>query len=191
MSVQSETFVTPEEYLAGEADAAHKSEYHEGRIAALPGASPAHSAITTNVAGELRIQFKGRPYRVFANHLRIKVEGTTFYTYPDVVVICDQPLIALEGERPNTVLNPLLIVEVMSEATETADRHVKPDHYRQIPTLREYVIVSESTPEITSYLRAGTTGTWVRTTIRNPGELLYLASIDCHLTIDDVYAPGG
>jgi Uma2 family endonuclease len=189
MSVANETYISPEQYLAGETDADVKNEYHRGVVAALPGASPEHTEITANVAGELRLQFKGRPYRVFANHLRIKVGATSFYTYPDVVVICDQPIIALEGERPNTVLNPILIVEVMSEATTAADQGKKFDNYRHIPTLREYILVSELESKIVSFLRPEAGDDWERTEVSAPNDLLYLTSVDCTLAIADIYPP--
>jgi Uma2 family endonuclease len=189
MSVkEDEIYVSPEEYLAGETYPNAHHEYHDGMIAALPGASPEHIAITTNVAGDLRMQLLGRPYRVFANHLRIKVEASRYYTYPDIVVICDHPIIALEGEQPNTVINPILIVEVTSDATEAADHTEKRDRYQQIPSLREYIVIGHREPNLVSYLRPTEGTEWIRSEVRAEKALLYLASIDCTLTLSDVYA---
>lgn len=189
MSVkENEIYISPEEYLAGETYPNAHHEYHDGMIAALPGASPEHIAITTNVAGDLRMQLLGRPYRVFANHLRIKSEAACFYTYPDIVVICDHPILALEGEQPNTVVNPILIVEVTSDATEMADRTEKLGCYQLIPGLREYVLIGHREPTIVSYLRPTEGNEWIRTEVSAEKALLYLASIDCSLTVADVYA---
>jgi Uma2 family endonuclease len=187
MSVEQTDFISPEQYLAGETDADRKHEYCDGMIAALPGASAEHKAITSTVAGDLRLQLLGRPYRVFANHLRIKVEATRFYTYPDIVVICSDPIIALEGERPNTVVNPILILEVTSDATEAADETDKLRHYQTIPTLREYIVIRHRAPGIVSHLRTER-GEWIRTEVSQPESFLYIASIDCTLTVQEVYS---
>src|SRR5919198_4874617 len=118
---------TPEEYLALERAARHKSEYVNGRIYALAGASRAHNLIVVNVSAELRAQLRGRPCETYASDMRVKVSQTGLYTYPDVVVVCGEP--RFEDAQVDTLLNPTVIIEVLSESTESYDRGEKFAHY--------------------------------------------------------------
>jgi Uma2 family endonuclease len=139
MSTQPKTFISPEQYLAIERKAERKSEYFNGEMFAMAGASESHVLIVTNVVAELREQLRGRPYTVYSTDLRVKVSPTGLYTYPDVVVVCGQPQFA--DDQRDTLLNPTLIVEVLSESTQDYDRGEKFEHYRSIASFHEYVLI--------------------------------------------------
>jgi len=132
--------LTEAEYLALERSAPFKSEFFDGEMFAMAGGSPMHSLMGANLIGELRSKLKGGPCRPFTSDLRIKIEATGLFTYPDVSVICG-PLHFVEG-TDDTVVNPTLIVEVLSDSTEAYDRGEKFQHYRQMPSLKEYLLLA-------------------------------------------------
>src|SRR5947209_20458068 len=115
MSRQAKTFVTPEEYLSLERQAEHKSEYYDGEIFAMTGASRKHNLITTNILGSLWQQLKGKPCEVYPSDMRVRVPSANLYTYPDIVVVCGEP--QFEDEQVDTLLNPTLLIEVLSRST--------------------------------------------------------------------------
>src|ERR1700759_2240823 len=123
MSSQTKVFVSPVDYLAAERRSESRSEYYKGEVFAMTGASANHNLITLNIGSELRIQLKGRDCRVFANDLRVKIQATGLYTYPDVVATCGK--LQFEDKYSDTLLNPVLIVEVLSKSTYNYDRSTK------------------------------------------------------------------
>jgi len=133
--------VTPAEYLARERAASVKSEYFKGEMIATAGGSPNHSLIAANFIGETRQSLKDRPCAVFSSDLRIKVEATGLYTYPDATIVCGD--LEFDDEVGDTVVNPTVIVEVLSESTEKYDRGRKANHYRQIASLKELILISQ------------------------------------------------
>ena len=139
MSLQPKPRLTPEDYLALERSADFKSEYFDGEIFAMTGASEPHNTIVANTLSEIRQQLKKRPCKVYANDMRVKVDPTGLYTYPDVVVVCGKA--RLEDAHLDTLLNPTLIVEVLSDSTEAYDRGRKFEHYRKLESLAEYVLI--------------------------------------------------
>jgi Uma2 family endonuclease len=179
----AQPLVTPAEYLALERSAREKSEYVNGRIYAMSGASRLHNLISLNVAGELRSQLRGRPCEAYVNDMRVKVQRTGMYTYPDVVAVCEEP--RLEDAEFDTLLNPSVIVEVLSPSTESYDRGEKFAHYRRLDSLREYVLVAQVTRRIEHFRRRGEH--WVLTEISDPGGELSLSSIGCVLKLADIY----
>src|SRR5258707_2381932 len=138
--------LTEAEYLELEAAAEFKSEFFEGEMFAMAGGTPQHSLIATNLAAEFRDQLKTRPCVPYNADLRIKIEASGLCTYPDLSVICG-PLQFAEG-TDDTVVNPALLVEVLSDSTEGYDRGKKFEHYRQILTLQEYLLVGQKEPRI-------------------------------------------
>src|SRR3954451_2302339 len=128
MSAVTKPKLTPAEYLAVERKAAFKSEYLRGEMFAMAAASEEHCLIKDNLAGEVRQQLKGGPCRVVTSDLRVKVDVTGLYTYPDVVIYCDGP--QFEDDTFDPLLNPRAIVEVLSDSTERYDRGTKFRHYR-------------------------------------------------------------
>ena len=131
---------TPEEYLALERQAEYRSEFFHGEIFAMAGASREHNLIAGNVSRELGNQLKGRPCETYQSDMRVKVSDTGLYTYPDVVVACGE--LAFEDDEVDTLLNPTLLIEVLSESTESYDRGKKFGYYRTIQSLAEYLLVA-------------------------------------------------
>ena len=184
MSLQPKPRLTPEDYLALERSADFKSEYFNGEIFAMTGASESHNTITVNVSSEIRQQLKKRPCKVYANDMRVKVDPTGLYTYPDVVVTCGKA--QFDDTHLDTLLNPILIVEVLSDSTEAYDRGRKFEHYRKLDSLVEYVLIAQNRPHIESYRRQADQQ-WL---LRECSELdgtLRLLSIDCDLALAEVY----
>ena len=139
------------EYLAVERAADFKSEFFDGEMFAMSGGTPMHSLIATNLAREIGNQLKGRPCVPFNSDLRLKIIATGLCTYPDLSVVCG-PL-ELAGAEDDVIVNPTLLAEVLSDSTEAYDRGKKFEHYRQIPTLKEYLLVSQKEPRIEQFLR--------------------------------------
>ena len=135
------TRFTPEEYLAMERQANFKSQYDGGFVTAMAGASKAHNLIVLNTGGEIRAQLKGRPCVAFASDMRLCINKTGLYTYPDVMAVCGKAQY-LDSEV-DTLLNPSMIAEVLSESTESYDRGRKFRHYEQTSSLKEYVLISQ------------------------------------------------
>jgi Uma2 family endonuclease len=135
MSHQIKPYISPEEYLALERKAEYKSEYLDGEIFAMTGASRKHNLISANVLGELRQQLKGNPCEAYASDMRVKVSATGLYTYPDVVVVCREP--EFEDDYIDTLLNPTLLVEILSQSTERYDRIAKSSYYKTLGSLAE------------------------------------------------------
>src|ERR1017187_5873973 len=151
MSTLPKTYLTPEQYLEIERKAEFKSEYYQGEMFAMAGARWAHNLILLNLASELRQQLRSRPCSVTSSDMRVRVNAKGLYTYPDVVVVCGEPQFL--DERRDTLLNPTLIVEVLSESTEQYDRGRKFEHYRPLESLAEYLLVSSERVSVERYTR--------------------------------------
>lgn len=178
-----QTYLTPEEYLTFERKATTKSEYLRGQIIAMSGASFAHNFITADIVTHLNIQLMGGECQVAASDMRVKATQTASYFYPDVVVICGEP--RAEDDNFDILLNPTLIVEVLSPSTEAYDRGEKFEHYQHIASLKEYILVSQDKVHVEQYRRQGEQ--WLLTEFREIEEVLSLLSIGCELRLQDVY----
>jgi Uma2 family endonuclease len=184
MSSQVQQQYTPEEYLALERQAQCKSEYYAGEIFAMAGASRWHNLIVTNVLRELSLQLKGRPCTTYHSDMRVKVSPTGLYTYPDVTVVCGEA--QFEDNQQDTLLNPMLIVEVVSESTEAYDRGGKFAHYRKLTSLMEYVLITQTKPHIEHYVRQPD-NRWLLAEADSLQDTLHLPSIDYRLALAEVY----
>ena len=184
MSSQAQKRYTAEEYLALERQAQYKSEYCAGEIFAMAGASRWHNLIVANVIGELRSQLKGRPCTTYPSDMRVKISPTGLYTYPDVTVVCGEA--QFEDTRQDTLLNPTLIVEVLSESTEAYDRGGKFAHYRKLPTLLEYVLITQTKPHIEHYIRQPD-NRWLLEEAEGLHGTVHFPAIDCHLSLAEAY----
>jgi Uma2 family endonuclease len=184
MSTQPTIYLTPEEYLAMERKAEYKSEYIDGEIVAMTGASRTHNLIVFNIAREIGRQLRGRPCEGYANDMRVRIPSTRLYTYPDVVVVCDEP--EFEDDQVDTLLNPTLIIEVLSESTELYDRGKKFGFYRTIDSLAEYLLVAQDEQRIEKYLRQPD-GRWLLSEHRPPEDAVELISVQCSLVLMEVY----
>ncbi len=184
MSSVAKTFLTPQEYLARERRADFRSEFYRGEMFAMAGATWEHTLIKDNLAGETRNHLKGGPCRVLTSDLRVKVSATGLYTYPDIVVVCDEP--QFEDNMFDTLLNPRVVVEVLSDSTEKYDRGTKFAHYRQIPSVQEYVMVTQDRPLIERYVRQDD-GTWVLTVFSDLEQTFAFGCIDVQVALADIY----
>ncbi len=185
MSVQPKHYYSPEEYLELERAAEYKSEYFDGEIFAMGGASPRHVLIVTNVAGELRSGLRDRPCTVYSTDLRVRVSPNGLHTYPDIVVVCGE--LEFHDDNRDTLTNPLLIIEVLSKTTKNYDRGEKFEQYRMIPALAEYVLIAQDRTHVEQYFKQ-TGDTWVLSETYDPHAVILLRSIDCRLDLTEVYA---
>lgn len=175
--------MTPEEYLKFERESDVKHEYLDGEIFAMAGASKNHNRIQATVMGMLYTQFAGRPCESFGSDQRVKVDAT-FYTYPDISVVCGEA--EFDESELDTLLNPTVIIEILSPTTEIYDRGKKFQQYRELESLQEYVLIAQDTMRIEHYLRQGEQ--WLLTDARGPDAVVALPSIGCELKLSDVYA---
>ncbi len=174
---------TLQEYLERESVAEFRSEYVNGETFAMAEASRRHALIVTNLVAEIREKLRGRPCNVYSNDVRLQVPATGLYTYPDVMVTCgDEEVAAGSGD---TILNPVLIVEVLSPWTRDYDRGEKFEHYRALPRLREYLTVAQSKPHAEQWVRQ-TDGRWLLTE-HHGSAILCLVSIGELLGLDALY----
>jgi Uma2 family endonuclease len=184
MSTHSKTFLTPEQYLEIERKAEFKSEYYQGQVFAMSGAQESHVLIAGNAFGELRQQLRQRPCRVYSNDMRLCVTPAGLYTYPDVTVVCGKPEF-LDAEV-DTLLNPTVIIEVLSKSTEAYDRGQKFKLYRPLPSLTDYLLLSSR--EVGAELFTHQTdGQWVLTERDKLEDSIEFKSIDCRLSLADIY----
>jgi Uma2 family endonuclease len=184
LSRQAKKFVTPNDYLALERKAEYKNEYFDGEIFAMVGASRRHNLITTNVVSELHRQLRGRPCEVYPSDMRVRIPSANVYTYPDAVVVCGEP--RFEDEAVDTLLNPTVIVEVLSKSTASYDRTVKFGFYRTLESLAEYLLIAQDAFLVEHYVRQPD-GRWMLTDIRTREGAVELDSIKCSLRLRDVY----
>jgi len=183
MSSQPKSLVTSEEYLALERAAEYKSEYYKGEVFAFAGASEWHNLITANLVATIHRQLRSSPCRAYPSDMRISIPQTPHYTYADVVVVCGQT--QLEDDFKDNLLNPIVIIEVLSPSTESYDRGKKFESYQRIASLMEYVLVSQDRPRIEQFLRQPD-GRWLYSETSAEGSIK-LTSIDCELSLNDVY----
>ena len=184
MAAQPRAGVSVAEYLAFERASAEKHEYHDGAIVAMVGASNAHNDIVGNVYTSLRTRLKPGPCRVKFSDLRVRVPNARLFTYPDLTVVCGKQ--QFSDERQDTLLNPQLIVEVLSPSTEAYDRGTKFQYYREIESLREYLLIAQDKARIELFSRQ-TGGLWTLSEAIGQGSTLRLAALDCVLPLSEVY----
>lgn len=176
--------MTEAEYLQFERAHELKHEFHAGEVLAMTGASRAHNLICTNLVITLGTQLRGQPCEVYANDMRVRVQPARLYTYPDISVACDEP--QFTDDHVDTLINPTLIIEVLSPSTERYDRGRKFQHYREVSSLREYVLIAQDSPRIERFLRRDS-GLWELTDAHGLDASLNLESIGCTLTLADAY----
>jgi Uma2 family endonuclease len=183
MATQPVPWFTPEEYLALERKAETKSEYVDGLLVAMSGATRAHILITVNLVRELSQQLRGRPCEVYAQDMRVRIAEGGMYAYPDVAAVCGEP--EFEDNEFDVLLNPTLVVEVLSDSTEGYDRGLKSARYRRRASLQEYVLVAQDRVSVERYSRQGEQ--WVLTEATGLDDVMELPSIGCALSLRDVY----
>jgi Uma2 family endonuclease len=184
MSTQPKTLLTEEQYLEIERAAETKSEFFEGELFAMAPTGAPHNRLVWNLIAELGTQLRSGPCHGYPCDMRVRVPSSGLYTYPDVVVACGEPKY-LDG-RQDTLLNPSLIVEVLSPSTEAYDRGRKFEQYASVPSLSEYLLVASDRIHLDLYARQATGG-WLRTSASGPDGALDLASVGCRVTVSSLY----
>jgi len=176
--------LTSTEYLVIERAAETRSDFFEGEMFAMAGTTKNHARIVINLGGELRAKLKGRTCEPFATDLRIKVQANSLYTYPDLLVARGEQF--FEDDQLDTLLNPTLLIEVLSDSTERYDRVKKFDLYRALPSLQEYVLVSQSEPRIEQLLHRPNEE-WTLRITTDPTAVISLPSIGCEIPLAKIY----
>ena len=184
MSTAPSRRLTEAEYLAIERQAETKSEFYDGEMFAMAGARRNHNVIVTNVIRELSEQLRKGPCEVYPGDMRVKVAKTGLYAYPDVVVACSDPRFL--DDEVDTLLNPTLVVEVLSESTARYVRNLKSRLYRKLPSLRQYVIVEQDEALVEVYTRSSD-GEWTLKDASKLSESVTLKSIGCKLSLATIY----
>ena len=184
MAVQPRVEITPEEYLAAERQADFKSEYFAGEVFAMAGASYAHNLIVANVIAELRQQLKGQDCAVVPSDLRLWIESAEHYLYPDVTVVCGEP--RFTDEHVDTLINPRLVVEVLSKSTKDFDRGEKFTLYRTLPSFAEYFLIAQDRHHVEHFARQAD-GRWLLTDIDQVADTVALTSIEGQLALAEIY----
>ena len=183
-AVPKPKMLTVAEYLAIEREAAFKSEFYDGEMLAMAGASPPHNIIKDNVIGELHSQLKGGPCRSYSSDQRVKVTPTGLYTYPDIVLVCGLP--QYDPADPNTLTNPQVILEVLSPETAEYDRGTKFRHYQQLASVQEVVFISQDAMKVERFVRQPGES-WLLTTFDDPTGPFALVSVPVTVLLADVY----
>jgi Uma2 family endonuclease len=177
---------TYEEYLALEQEGGIKLEFYDGLILAMAGGTPRHSLLAANAGRFIAnaLDKNGRPCQVFNSDLKVHIELLRKAFYPDVKVVCGAPLFS--ALDPQALVNPLLIVEVLSPHTASFDRGAKFHAYRSLPSLREYFLISQDEPALGIYFRSEA-GLWDIKQYEGAEGKLFLQSLDCEIDMQDLY----
>ena len=180
LAVNRPPLISEAEYLAGERMALDKHEYFDGSVIQMAGVTRRHNLLTGNIACRLGNQLEGKLCETYSNDMRVKIQGKSRYTYPDVVVVCGEPQF-LDNEF-DTLLNPLLIVEVLSVSSRKYDFSEKFRDYRSIESFAEYLLIAQDSRDVNHFVKRE--AIW---TIQEVGERIELTSIGCVLTLDEIY----
>lgn len=180
---QLDTPTTPEEYLAFERQSTEKHEFVDGIVYAMSGASLRHNQITVNLVAELREKFKGRNCQSMTSDMRVKINETD-YVYPDVIAVCGE--IELEDNVFDTLLNPTVIIEILSKSTAKYDKDKKMVLYQNLSTVQDYVLVAQDQYRIEHYQRRSQ-NQWLLTVLTEPEQILDLQSVDVKVLVQDIY----
>lgn len=185
MTLAQETpYYSPEEYLELEVNSEIRHEYINGLIIPMTGGTPNHNQLAGNFYAMLNFALKRQPYQVFVTDQRLSIPSRKIHTYPDIMVV-KTPLEYQEG-RTDTLVNPVMIAEVLSKSTKGYDRDEKFAAYRTIPTLQEYILIDQYTMHIEQYFKTDN-NQWIFSEFTDGNINLNLASISCQMTLSDIY----
>ena len=177
--------MTVSEYFAHERTALNKSEFYDGELFAMAGASVPHNRIKENLSGEFHARLKGSSCQSFSSDQRVLVDRTGLYTYPDLVIVCGE--LQYDPLNEDTITNPQVIIEVLSDSTERYDRTTKFRMYQQISSLQEYILVSQQEPVCERFVRQGD-GTWALRAFVGREATLELFTVDAQVKLADIFA---
>lgn len=178
------THFSPEEYLEQEVKAEFRSEYRNGEIIPMPGGTPNHNRLARNFCSDVNTQLENNGYEAFVNDMRVWIPSYKLFTYPDVMVIQGEPKL-LEG-RKDTLLDPLVIVEVLSDSTELYDRTEKFEMYRSLGSLKEYLLVSQYRIRVDQYA-LNSRGEWIFRDYEGEDDVLKLVSLPFEIKLGQLY----
>ena len=184
LAQQKPRLYTAKEYLVLEREAEFRHEYLDGEIFEMAGANKRHNLISINMIRVIGNQILDRECSVYGSDMRIRIPVMETYTYPDVVALCGPE--EFEDETEDNLLNPALIVEVLSKSTEAYDRGAKFEHYQTIESFREYVLITQEPFRVEQFVRRDTS-TWTYFEFRSADDVVKLASIDCEICLRDIY----
>jgi len=184
MSTPPGCYLSPTQYLAKERKAEFKSQYYRGEMFAMAGASREHNLIVGNLVREIGNALKDRRCEVYPSDMRVKVTATGLYTYPDATVVCGDP--EFEDDQFDTLTNTTVLFEVLSDSTESWDRGGTFRHYRDIPSLKEYVMVTQDRADVERYIRQ-TDGGWLLQEIESTEASVRFDSIDAMVPLAEIY----
>ncbi len=184
MDKELKTFISPEDYLEIERQAEYKSEYYNGEMFAFAGAGFNHNIIAVNITTFLNNQLRSKSCIVFNSDMRLFVEAFNLYTYPDVMIVCGK--VNFLDDNKDNVLNPLMIIEILSKSTESYDRGKKFEFYRSIPSLKEYVLVSSDRPLVEIFTK-NEKNLWVLSDEKNLENLVKISSIGLDVPLKEIY----
>ena len=185
MSGLPKRYFTPAEYLELECKADYKSQYVAGEIYAMSGAQSAHVLIQCNLIAALHNLFRGKGCNVFSSDMRVKAQRGELYTYPDASALCGKAEFDFSS-KPESLLNPQVIFEVLSPSTEAFDRGEKFARYRRLESLADYVLVASEQMRVEHFVRQ-TGGDWLLTEYNQPEHRVPLRSVDCELPLSEIY----
>ena len=184
MQAQEQQQISPAEYLAGEREAEIRHEYFAGEVFAMAGASREHNLIATNIVRLLGNQLLDKSCSVFASDMKVKVKKKEKYSYPDIVVVCEQE--EYEDEHNDVLLNPVVLIEILSDSTEAYDRGDKFSHYQGISSFTEYILVSQYTFKMERFSRQPN-NSWLYTIYQSEEDILSVEALKCSLPLAEVY----
>ena len=194
MIARPKPYITEAEYLELERAGTSKHEYFAGDIFAMTGASEQHNLIASNVVASLHQQMRGRSCRIYPSDMRLKIMQSGLNIYPDITIVCGSPQFTDAAKR-DTLLNPIVIIEILSPSTERYDRGMKFQHYRTIPSLQEYILIAQDEQHIERYTRHDA-NQWILIEASGSDATLAISSVSVTLALSDVYEqvdlpPGG
>ncbi|MCU0644605.1 MAG: Uma2 family endonuclease [bacterium] len=177
-------YYTPEEYLQLEEQADYKSEYYKGEIFAMSGGSVNHNLIIGNVHASLYQKMRDSKCFAFMNDVRLWIDEKNLFTYPDIMIVCSK--IEFYQDRNDTITNPLVIFEVLSESTKNYDRGEKFVFYRSIPSFQEYILIDQAKIHV-EHFSIGEQGKWILSEYDDPDNVLKLNKVDFQIPLKDIY----
>jgi Uma2 family endonuclease len=184
MGLPETKFITQEQYLEAERSALDKHEYYDGEIFAMSGASLTHNIISSNTIGSLSSKLKGKSCRVFGSDLRIHIPNNSLYTYPDISIICGKP--ETTDDNMDTITNPSVIIEILSKSTRDYDKGQKFTLYRDIESLKEYILIDSQTIRVEKYTR-NDDNSWLLRDYQSIDDVFVIETINEQMMLSEIY----
>jgi len=180
----TQCWISPEEYLNIERRATFRSEYINGEMFAMAGATRQHNRIASNVVSEINQRIKSRDCNIYSSDLRVHVPSTGYFTYPDIVITCGKE--EFTDDYNDVLVNPLVIMEILSDSTAAIDRGRKFEQYRELASFAEYLLIEQRVPRIEQYILQDSQD-WMYRDIRGIDGQVRIEKIDCTLLMSDIY----